>query len=252
MESELKENEENGTLIIKTNFQELRIPMQYMILNGELNITNNLNLGNTFPGKLIKMDILAKNSFNKTIEIYKITTTEKRFLIDRASKVIKGLKHTKIGEIIFDASKVVKHKNFMIDLKKQNKFVPTINKDDIDNYEWRYALYDTLKERKQLKITTQLTLHTNLLNKVHFNATCTLRLPKLLKIKVLDFGIIKIGKKKKMKINIKNNSDKLVLYSLLLGKKYGRVKHKDFYISNKKLNKIFKILPHSEATIGLI
>jgi hypothetical protein len=201
----------------------------------------------------MNVDIYVSNKFNKSIDIVKIVSNDKRFVIENTKKkILKNSTNIKISNIIFNASKVVSHKNFMVDLKKQTKFSASINKEDIDNYEWRYALYDTLKEKKQLKITGQFTLYTNLLPKIQFNGSCVLKLPKLLKEKILDFGIVKIGRKNKKFIYLKNPSDKVVFYSILLGKKYGKIKPIYFSVPNYKLNKIFKIQPHSKVKIGPI
>jgi hypothetical protein len=50
LENVLTENEERGTLVLKTEFQDLKIPFTYSIMKGELIVSNNLKFGSTFPG----------------------------------------------------------------------------------------------------------------------------------------------------------------------------------------------------------
>jgi len=73
-----------------------------------------LDVGNSFPGCIVKKYILVVNTFNKEITITNYTISDTRFNLHLKKKKIEPNQKVKIGYVLFDASNTQNNElNFM-------------------------------------------------------------------------------------------------------------------------------------------
>lgn len=209
-----KEEIQTGSIEIKSTYNTLSIPYTYLCSSGYITFSYNLNFDKTFPGKMFKKNIWATSTFEKTIKILKITSTDKIFIPFLTNKVLKPNKKTKIGFVLFDSS----HSSE----KKKDKSL--ISESDIKNYQKRNAFFP--KGSNQRFINSEIVVYTNILKKYEINITASLTKPKIAVSKI-DFTLVHLGASAIHFIRVTNPSDQPIKVKLFLGGKNFSLQHDD-------------------------
>lgn len=212
-----KEENQKGVIQIKSNYNILSIPYSYFCSQGSITFSYNLNFEKTYPGKMIKKNIYATSSFEKTIKIIKITSTDKIFIPFLTNKVLKPNKRTKIGFVLFDSS----HSN---EKKLKNQKKELVSENDIKNYQKRNTLFS--KGSNQRFINSEILVYTNILKKYEINITASLTKPKITVSKV-DFTLVHLGASAIHFVRVTNPSDQPIKVKMFLGGKNFSLQHDD-------------------------
>ncbi|KAJ3430771.1 transmembrane protein 131 [Anaeramoeba flamelloides] len=113
-----------GFLKIKTNYISLNLNIYYKCIKGDLQIfPQEINFGQSFPGKIIEQIIFAKNTFNRNLTLLNILSTDPRIITFLNQPIIETGKITKIGKVIYNPGLTLTPTDFLINQYNDNELL---------------------------------------------------------------------------------------------------------------------------------
>jgi hypothetical protein len=230
------EDEHQGDILVKSSYDTLSVPFQFVSSTGDLKFEEELNFGKIFPGKTIKKNMFVTNTHKYLVNVNQITSSNDRMIPYLVNELLEPSKEILIGQVLFDS-------NLFFDDYKDTVFSDTLVSDaDLIQHKKRMAPF---KDKDSMEIKSKISLHTNLLKRFNFRVVGSIQKPKLSTSKI-DFKLVHIGTAIAYYVRVKNPTDFPLKVKLFLGGDNFTMNHQDtpFRLSQR----IETLLPPNTVT----
>ncbi|KAL9643680.1 hypothetical protein ABK040_016132 [Willaertia magna] len=215
------DEEQNGFIEFVSQYKSLFIPLKFMCMEGSLSFTNQITFEPSFPGKILKKNIYATNTFSRPITITEIKSNDIRFTPVITNHVVEANNKMNIGHIIFDSSKVPKEKNYMEDDVKGtvnfSKRLSSLSAEEFSKYRVRNTLFEELKKNGEINVLGAISIQTDISKQYVLNVSSILEYPKLSTSRIIDFKLTPVGTSSSQYLTVENPSDHPLSLHFMLG-----------------------------------
>ncbi|KAL6067249.1 hypothetical protein QOT17_009046 [Balamuthia mandrillaris] len=217
--SSSREEQKTGSILVKTPYENLSIPVNFHSVQGSLTITPPLIRYDqpAFPGRVLNKTISAKSTYGRAIQILSVTTSDPRLVPILTHNTLEPNTKVEIGYILFDPSKVPAEDNYLSELDTSaqtelSKFREPLNRQDLQALQRREQIWKRLTENEEasngiVEVRGSLTVNTDVIMGYTLAIRAQLVKPSVVTTPTIDFSLTQVGFAAQHNIGLVNPSD---------------------------------------------